>query len=346
MSYDPTWQNGDNDGCVSAAEHYVRLSDAEELADAINRRRLLTYRQEQDFSSDVCTGEYVRRRTVSAADAPPYDDFRAAMDEKVLHPPPGGLGGSPATPQEMVWLWPEADGDEDKTIVGGEAGAGEVGLFDKLNGTDDWTDAQLTPGVSSVRSVHVNELRQAVEWIRRGRWTLPVYPEAGLFSPMPDTPWPGGQVANNGFDELRTVGFAVLRTCDDPPLGLTGVTVRASSGIELLADYDCTLEIHHCLRQIDFADDMPTWNEYAPLQSAAWSQPGGLGAGDSTFIGAIAVTANTPATLSNTALTDALQAMIDGDEQNLLIRRQDNGPETIEVTSLLRVEFDLDTPPN
>ncbi|MGC9455378.1 MAG: hypothetical protein ACP5HU_11015 [Phycisphaerae bacterium] len=344
MSYDPSWTNGDTGGRLTACEHFVRLSDADELAEAVNRRRLLTYQWPQDFSSDVSAAARVRARTVATAVAPAYDSFRKSLSEEVLHPPAGTLGGTPASPQEMVWLWPEADGDEDKLLVASTPAAGEVALFGKLNGSDDWIDPTLMPGVSPIRAVHFNELRQATEWIRRGRWTLPLYPSAGLFSPMPDTPWPGGEVANNGLDELQTLGFAILRTEETPPRGLIDVTVRAGSSVQLLTDTDCTLELYHCLRPIDFNDDLPTWNEYAP--GYPWSQPGGLGAGDSTYIGSVALSAGVAGTLSNPALTAALQAMIDGDEQNLLIRRQDNGPETTEVTALLVVEFDLNAPPN
>jgi hypothetical protein len=348
MSYSPAWQNADAAGRVLAAEHFVRLTDAEELAAAINRRRVLTYQQAQDFSSDVFSGARVRRRTVDGAVAPPYDDFRRALAEKVLDPPTGTQGGTPPTPQAMTWLWPVADDEEDKTLVSGADGVGdgEVGLFQKLNGTTDWTDPALTPCVSPVRAVHLNELRQAAEWVRRGRWELPVYLAAGVFSVLPDTPWTGGQVANNGAEELRSLGYAVLRTEGEPPLGLTGVTVRASSVLQLVADADCTVGVHHCLREIDYEQHLPTWNEYDPEHSLTWSQPGGLGAGDSTPIDAVSLTAGVPGELSGAALADALQQMVDGAEQSFLFRRQDSGPETVEVGALLVVEFELDTPPN
>ncbi len=346
MSYNPTWQNADPAGQVVAAEHFIRLSDAAELADAVNRRRLLTYQAEQDFSSDIAAGAHVRNRVIDSAEAPPYDAFRKSLAEKILHPPVGTLGGQPASPLAMDWLWPIADGDEDKLLVAGDADEGQVGLFEKLNGTDDWTDATLTPGQSRIRAVHINELRQAVEWIRRGRWVLPVYPEAGLFSPMPDTPWGGGFLANDGSEELRVVGFSMLRTPETPPRGLTDVTVRPSTRIELLASDDCTLQVHHCLREIDFQTNPPTWNQYAPDASAAWSQPGGLGEGDSLPIGSLTLTAGEPGHMSGPVVAAALQAMTDGAERNLLVRREDTGPQTVEITVMLVVEFDLLTPPN
>ena len=59
-----------------------------------------------------------------------------------------------------------------------------------------------------------------------------------------------------------------------------------------------------------------------------------------------AMTANVTGQLSNAALTTAVQAMIDGAEQNFLVRRSDTGYETIGISGELIVEFDLDTPPN
>jgi len=41
-------------------------------------------------------------------------------------------------------------------------------------------------------------LRQAIEWIRRGRGRLPVYLPAGIFSMLPNTPWIGDSVGATG----------------------------------------------------------------------------------------------------------------------------------------------------
>ncbi|MDY6913367.1 MAG: hypothetical protein SVT52_02770 [Planctomycetota bacterium] len=348
MTYAPVWTNSNEQGRLDAAVHFIRISDAVELSVAVNRRYLLTYQNEQDFSSQLYGGAPVGSAAISSASAPPFDNLRDALAEEILDAPAGGLGGDPATPSDMQWLWPEADDDEDKVLVSGAGGvgSGQVGLFQKLNGTDHWTDPALTAGQTAVRSVHFNELRQAAEWIRRGRWTLPVYFAAGLFSPLSDTPWIGETIANNGANELRSLGFAILRTDEESPLGLADVTVRASSFLELTADVDCTVEVYHCLRPVDFSGSPPTWNEYNPAASAAWASPGGTGQGDSTLIGSIGLSAGLPGSLSNSALAAALQAMVDGDEQNVLIRRGDTGWQTIAVTGRLVIEFDLDSPPN
>jgi len=348
MTYAATWTNGNAQGILDAGVHLIRLADASQVAEAINRRRLLTYQQEQDFSSHIHAGAPVRAGTVDAASAPPFDNLRTSLAEIILSPPTGTMGGDPATPSAMEWLWPEADDEEDKVIVSGAEGVGEgeVGLFQKLSGADGWTDAALSAGATAVRAVHFNELRRAAEWIRRGRWELPLYLTAGIFSVLPDTPWTGELIANNGTDEVRAVGFAVIRTQDDPQRGLTGVTVRASSRLELTADTDCTIDVHHCLRDIDFSGDPPTWNEYAPSVEAAWSQAGGLGAGDSSYIDSLALTADEPESLTGEDLAAALQDMIDGAAESFLLRRADTGPESVAVTGRILIEFELDSPPN
>jgi len=348
MTYSATWTNGNAQGRLDAGSYWVELDDADELAAAINRRRSVTYQGQQDFSSDLFSGAYVREATVGSAVSPPFDSLRTNLSTDILAAPLGGQGGIPPTPTAMDWLWPVDDGDQDKVIVSGAAGVGEgqVGLFQKLNGTAGWTDPTLSAGSTAIRAVHFNELRQAVEWLRRGRWELPVYFSASIFSPLPDTPWIGGAVANNGQDELRALGFVVARTNDTPPLGLVEAQALASSAIELTADANCTVDVYHCLRPLDFVSDPPTWNHYDPSTSASWASAGGLGQGDSAFIGQLSLTADTPAQLSGASLASALQSLMDGAEQNFLVRRSDTGVQTVAITGRLLVEFDLDSPPN
>jgi hypothetical protein len=348
MSYSPGWSNANGEGRLEPGEHSARLSDASELAAAINRRRELTYQDGQDFSSHVAAGEPVRASTVATAAAPPFDNLRDSLSEKVLSAPTGTGGGEPATPAAMDWLWPLADDDEDKVIVSGQGGVGggEVGLFQKLTGTTDWTDPTLTAGETDLRAVHFNELRQVTEWLRRGRWDLPVYLAAGLYSPLPDTPWAGYLLGNTGAHEVRCAGWAVIRTGTTPDLGVTDATVRSSTYLQITADTDCTVEVYRCLRALEFAEDPPTWNEYDPSESAAWSAPGGTGEGDASLIGSVELTADEPGALSGEALADAVQAMVNGAEQNFLLRRSDTGSETIAVEARLVVEFDLNGPPS
>ncbi|MFB3894423.1 MAG: hypothetical protein ACE15C_20675 [Phycisphaerae bacterium] len=349
MTYAATWSNGNVAGRLEGGVHRIRLGDADELAAAINRRRLLTYQASQDFSSFIHSGARARLGLVLGAAAPPFDAFRTALAGTVLTPPTGAMGGSPPSPGAMEWLWPLADSDEGKVIISGASGLrpGQVGLFQKLNGTSHWTDPALTSGASYIRAVHFNELRQAAEWLTRGRWVLPVYWAAGLFSPMPDASWIGDAIANNGTDELRSAGFAIIRQpTGGETLGLANVTVRSSSSLQITADADCTVEIWRCLRPMDFIADPPTWNEYAPLSSLAWSQAGGLGTGDATIIGSIELEAGVPGSLSNSALTAALRAMADGEEPNFIIRRADTGGATVAIGGQLTVEFDLEGPPN
>ncbi|MFP4054551.1 MAG: hypothetical protein ACLFV7_11890 [Phycisphaerae bacterium] len=336
MTYQPTWTNADGAGRAAGGVHVTRLCDASELAGAVNRRRRLTFQDGQDFSSHVAAGLYVRAGTFDDADAPPFDDFRTALEQNVLSPPPGSLGGTPPTPEAMQWLWADPDADEGKEIVAASPSAGQVSLFARLNGGGDWTDPTLSPALSGLRAVHVNELRAAVEALRRGRWTLPVYFAAGLFSVMPDTPWLTEAVANNGTDELRSLGFAMLRTPEGQ--GLTNVTVRTSSRLEITADADCTLAIARCLREVDFPGDPATWNAWDPSAGSAWQSPGGLGVTDAVEVGTLSLSADVPGSLGGAAMASALQAMVDGAPQNLLSRRVDTGGNTVGITARLGVE--------
>ena len=52
------------------------------------------------------------------------------------------------------------------------------------------------------------------------------------------------------------------------------------------------------------------------------------------------------ANISGSAVTVGLQAMVDGAQQNFLIRRSDTGNQTIWITGTVVMEFDLNTPPN
>ena len=348
MSYTATWSNADVQGRLTAGVHAVRLSDPQELAEAINRRCLLVYKSQEDYSGQVQSGAFVNQSTINGGGSPPVQGFRDALAQEILEPAPGGLGGTPPTPASMEWLWPVADENENKVIVNdaGGVGEGQIGLFQQLNGTTSWTDPVVTGGETRIRSVHFNEFRQVVEYLRRGRWELPIYFAAGIFSILPDTPWITEAIANNGTDELRSLGFAVICTDESPARGLANVTVRSDSRLELTVDTDCDVEVFRCLRGLEFVEDPPTWNEFAPGESLAWQTPGATGPQDAVLIGSIQLSADTPGSISNAALTEALQAMIGGSEQNFLVRRSDTGAATVSVTGRLVIEFDLDSPPN
>jgi len=348
MSYFPTWSNGNPQGRVDAGCHSVRLSDGQELAAGINRRRLLVYQSEQQFSSHLQSGAYLRKSTVATSSAPPFDSFRLNLTGSILSPSVGGLGGTPPTPAAMDWLWPISGADENKVLVSGAGGVeeGQVGLLQKINGTGHWTDPTLLAGQTPIRAVHFNELRQAIEWIRRGRWRLPIYLAAGIFSALPETPWTGGGVANNGTDELRALGYAVVRLEETPSKGLNNATVRSASGLKITADSDCTVGAYHCLRPVDWQSDPPTWNEYDPSADETWATAGGFGAEDSTYLGSVDLEADQPGVISNSSLSAALQAMINGSRQHFLFCRADTGTATVGLTAEVTVEFDIDTPPN
>jgi hypothetical protein len=350
MTYQSTWANG-SAGRLAAAVQYARLSDVSELAAAVNRRRQLLYQPPQDFSSAIYAGAFVAGAAIATAIAPPFDNFRSAITGPILGPANGILGGQPSSPTSMQWLWPVAGADENNIIVTGLAGisSGQVGLFDQLNGQANWTDPSLAALSGPVRALHINELRQAIEWLSRGRWTMPIYFDAGLMSLQPDTPWVGNMIANNGAGQLQCVGQAMMIApgLAGSPLGLTGVQVRPTSSIVITADTACTIELYRCLRNVCFAStDLPTWNQCDPGASIAWSAPGGTGAADAVLIGSYAVPAGVATPVSDAQVQAALGAIAGGAQQNFLIRRGDVGPQTIAIDVSLTVEFDLENPPN
>ena len=171
---------------------------------------------------------------------------------------------------------------------------------------------------------------------------LPIYFSAGVFSILPDTPWVEQAVANNGTDEVRSIGLALIVPADASGRGLMDVAVRSGSSLTITVDKDCTVEAHHCLRPILWATDPPTWNEYQRNANKAWTTPGGTGEGDASLIGSVSLTADEPGSISNGALVSALQAMVDGAETNFLLRRADTGSPTINISGEVTIEFDLD----
>ena len=113
--------------------------------------------------------------------------------------------------------------------------------------------------------------------------------------------------------------------------------------MEITADRDCTVGAYHCLRMLDFTLDPPTWNKYRPNEQKAWGSPGGTGGGDSSSIGSIDLVAETPGSISNSALSSALQAMVDGSEQVFLLRRTDSDNYTVSITGQVTIEFELNS---
>lgn len=333
MTYTTAWANG-TAGRLTPAVDWLRSSDAIEAADAISRRLMLTFQE-----------PLLAPGAVSAAT---LAGMRTALLDDVLIPPTGSLGGQPPSPGTMQWLWPLEDADAGKLVVSGRDGVGdgEVGLLQHVCGGAEWTDAALAGAF--VRAVHWNELRHAIECVTRGRLRLPVYMTGGLFSILPDMPWAGGMVANNGVDELRSCGFAIFhaRSAGGHDIGLRDIEVLPTSRIEITTDVDCRLAVYRCLRPMNSLPDGPTWNQYRPSTDDAWEQPGGLGTADAVVLGQAEATAGMATAVSGPAVAAALEVMADGGEPNFTIRRLDNGPQTVGLSVCLVVEFDLKSPPN
>ena len=348
MAYQAHWTQADQSGRICPSQHQVRAVDVLELCEAVNRRRQLAYLWQDDFSSQAGAGLPVRWPLLAGQLPPGFTNLRFALHEGLVNATPGLMGGDPPSPARLEWLWPVADADQGKTIVNGflGAGSGEVSLFAKLNGGTYWTDPSLAAGLTSIRAVHINEMRQVVEWLRRGRWTLPVYLPCGLLNLQPDMPWLSNALFLQDQVEIRSLGFAIVATTENPPRGLIGVTARDGSAVRVTADCDCAVEIYRCRREVDFYSSLPTWNQYNPGASGSWQTPGALGASDAAFIGTLACLANVPATFSGPTVAAAAQCMIDGQPQNLIFRRGDSGEQLVNFTAELAIEFDLPGPPN
>jgi len=336
MTYAPTWTQSNSAGLLDSSFR-IRRCDLREIADVINLRRTLTFQLTKDYLSQLPSGQLITQRTMDDMTDPPANCLRRAIIDDLLNAPPGQSQMVPTNPQTIQWLWPLADGDADKPITSvTPAPQGCVNLFAKLNGGTTWSDGPLGPG-SPARAIHVNEMRQALTLLRRGRWRLPVFLNVGILSTAPNTHWFGGSVAHSGSNELRGLG-RIWPFRDGR--GLTDVTVRSAS-VEITAELACGVQILRCLRPIDYENDQPTWNKYLPAAGVAWGAPGGMGAGDSVDIASTNVTPPATSVATSANLATIVQSVINGGPPGFMFRRTDSGPEVIDFTATVVVEFDL-----
>ncbi len=308
MAYNPSWSTGTG-GRIVSPNHSIHLVDAEEIGDALDRRRRIAFWSGFDFSADLFAGAYVKGST--------FGSFRSKIVSDVWGANYGALGGSPPTPLAVDWVWPIDDGDKGTKLTG-------AFVFDKLNGTGSWGSSVAAK--ASIEALDINELRQVIEWTRDGDWELPNYNTAGILSSVPDTPWIGDVIANDGVDELQSVGWAVVHFDDK---GIQNATARSSS-IVVSVDTACTVQVYHVDKYVDF-DNPPSWNSFGGLTGC-------------TSIGSASCSPGSPGTISGAST--ALQNMIDGSYQNFLFRRSDTGVETITFSAVFHANFTLDTTPN
>ena len=326
MSYTPQW----TDAPRLTGQEYVRAGHFRELADAIDRRRRLGASGTDGWPAIAPHSHVLYQTAIS---------LRSAIGSELLSMLTGRLGGGPiASPCALAWLWPFADGDEDKVLVANNPQSGQVSLFQKLNGTYSW-GAPMSWAAPHIQAIHINELRQALEWISRGRWVFPLYLPGGLFSPLPDVPWLGGVIANDGVSELRTAGAIIARNVGDGGVihGLSGIAIRSTSSIELTADLDCRVSVGFLpAPAVDWDNDPPCWD-------GPWAG----GGANAQPLGELTLTAGQTGRLSSAALTAALQQIADGGaESNFLISRMDCSNDNITITGNVVAEFDLTSPPN
>jgi len=360
--YDPNWSNANASGRVDAT-NFIRRVDLDEIAAAINRRLLLVLQSPFHYAPLLDARPYVSQYVIDdvrvGGHPPDYlNNFREAIDFDVLLAMPGGdIAYYPNNPIAMDWLWPLADGDENKTIVQwtGSPSATEVGLFNRLNGVYGWTDPTIDAGyvTQHARAVHLNELRQALEWLRRGRWVLPCYGWWGLVNTMPDQAWFAWQVGNNGSDDIRTMFGPRLHIDSGDGLlrGLHGVK-PISASMTMTFSQSCTLEFRQILRPIlhGYAGQS-SWDFYNNATKSPWAAGGATGPGDSqVFVNSISATANVPLTIDITNTTGWLtmwQSMLDGDTPPyFLARRLDTGATMVNISNVtITLDFELNSPP-
>ena len=343
MTYSPDWIDA---ALLGPPQHRPRVAYMAQLCQAVNRRYLLSYQGPHDYSTALQADEYVSRTLTTGAQPPPFRALRQSLTGSILYPPPAGLGGQPPSPTAMHWLWPGSDADHGKPIsAANPAPPGQVSLFDKLNGTDGYTDPFLHAGQTPIRAVHVNELRQVCEHLRMGLWEMPIYWHDGICSFAPDTPWYGDIVANDGADEVRILGYSILRTEEALPRGLVGVTMLPASWIDVRADEPCTLELYASIRPVGFVTNPPTWNHYDPAGGRSWTIAGGCSGADSVPMGSVQCVPDQWVRLSGPGVAAGLQGMADGGPQVFIARRADPSYEAVFVESQLGAVFELNGPP-
>jgi len=359
VAYNPDWTDGDR---VAVGDH-ARLTYLRELTEAVNRRFNVLYAPAVDYSA-YTGGGFIRPQICAGSlVTPPH--LRLAVTERIIsHGRAGCLGGSPASPSSMKWLWPEAGADFGKEIsYAVTPPEGKVSIWSYLGsevpGGGGFTDPFLTGERKFIRAKHVNELRQVLEWLRYGRWEMPWYMAAGMHSWWPDTPWWGDIVANDGSDEVRILGMASVRLdqCWPYPAGdLRGLVDATVTGgwFDIAADVDgswppdpdvsATIGLYRCTKRVPFEmEDGPSWNNWC--NASAWSTPGGLG--DCELIGSLSVPhshRDWPVFYRLSAGSAAFQAMVNGSPNVILARRMDTGPEAVLVQVRCGIEFELNGP--
>ena len=313
-----TWTNGSG-GRVDGTD-WVKAQDFIEIADQINRRRLLEFRSRDDgLKSSFVVNGWSAGYGVTGL----WNEFPT-----LIYPPQSVVPGEPWSPLSMRWL---SDGGS-PISSSTPPPSGEVSFFALLNGGTDWS----YHGDPWIRAIHVNELRKGCELLTHGLWKFPVYLDGGLFSPLPTTPWFGGAVAySTTYGELRTAGFVDFSFAGTPMTGLTNVTVRGSSKIWVTGSVACTVEVGRITMPLSVNGGVSrTWGR---TWNSPWSTPGG----DFAAIGSASLSPGTPVAIP---AASAIQTMIDAGPsfQNILIRK--TAPDnmvTVNVSASVDVEFDL-----
>jgi len=349
MSYTTHWTHQDAQGHVNAGD-WIAAADVSELGPAINRRLKIHYNPGGvwPMSTAVAPGDW--------AEASPLIAARSAIEALV---PAGAYflhaGGWGQLSTLTYWLYPEAGADEDKLIVRDSKppDAGEVGFFAKLNGGSGWTGS-LTG--QAIRAVHVNEPRDAIRLLRRGRFKLRVSDggDAKASRSLPGGLWYPPAVARDDEDEMhswfggRTWLFASDGAGGSFGLRTANVTVRDTSVMRFKpVGSDVKAKLYHCMRNVNTSSF--SWTEYDAAAQLSWSSPGGVGGADSAHLVDLDLTNNTWTEFSGSTLTALLQDMVDASAEPTFMMTPDEetgwGDDPTHIEVELTLDFELDGPP-
>jgi hypothetical protein len=136
--------------------------------------------------------------------------------------------------------------------------------------------------------------------------TEPIIFRDGAFSVLPDTPWIGACIANDGHSELRAIG-----TADCP----------GARGLELRADADCVVAVDAIDAREQNARSPRTWNDLLRTPTS--------------HLGCAALSAGQPFELHGESVGRVLAAAANGDVLELAIRRLDHARGTVLVAAQL-----------
>ena len=268
--------------------HFARAEDVTELYTELNRRRVIYFNDSVPVvapSGYITAGRLVDLR----------EDVLDLLPQSYLR-------------DNMRWVWPLADADENKLLVANSSSdPAEVGLLEKIGSpSNEWIRDPAAP--DPIHAEDINELRLALERVCRVKTIECAHNTASISTNPTNMSFPDLMVSNNASEEVRAIGQLVMRS-GTPPQGMgPSVTVLDNSTLEVFSDEACTLDIYHVATELDYDGSYPTWDD--ATDSLSWT--GGLGLG-ATLLTQIGCTANDWTEINFTGLVALLQSSADND---------------------------------